>query len=45
MSMTALDRPTVVIDPMNNRTTTTYDAEGQVIQVDDPLGRITDHDL
>ena len=26
----ALDRPTVVIDPMGDRTTTTYDADGEV---------------
>ena len=25
----ALDRPTVVIDPMSGRTTTTYDADGE----------------
>ena len=31
----ALDRPTVVIDPLNgNRTTTTYDGDSEVIQVD-----------
>ena len=38
----ALNRPTVVIDPLlGNRTTTTYDGDGQVIQVIDPMGRIT----
>ena len=34
----ALDRPTVVIDPMNGRTTTTYDGDGEVIQVQDADG-------
>ena len=29
------------IDPMGNRTTTTYDGDGEVIQVVDPMGRIT----
>ena len=38
----ALDRPTVVIDPLiGNRTTTTYDGDSEVIQVVDPMGRIT----
>jgi RHS repeat-associated protein len=39
------NRPTVVTAPLtaiaNAVTTTTYDAEGQVVQVKDPLGRIT----
>ncbi len=45
ISYDALNRPTVVTAPLtasaNAVTTTTYDAEGQVIQVADPLGRIT----
>jgi RHS repeat-associated protein len=39
------DRPTVITSPLtallNAVTTTTYDAEGEVIQVADPLNRIT----
>jgi len=41
----ALNRPTVVEAPLtaasNAVTTTTYDAEGQVVQVVDPMSRIT----
>ena len=38
----ALDRPTVVIDPMGGHTTTTYDGDGEVGQVGRPDG--PDHD-
>ena len=37
----ALNRPTVVIDPMGNRVTTTYDADGEKLTVTDALNRTT----
>jgi YD repeat-containing protein len=36
-----MDQNTVVEDPMGNLMTTTYDGDGEAIQVVDPMGRIT----
>ena len=36
---------TEVIDPMDRVTTTLYDADGEVTEVIDPLGRKTHHAL